>query len=89
MTMQSLEQILTVIHRIQNSVERVSLNSRWYKDCNQSLLQISSYQRQSQQEAWKETLDVLAQLVGLVQGCEIREFSLQLQPALNDLQRCC
>ncbi|KAH8990137.1 hypothetical protein EDB86DRAFT_3080484 [Lactarius hatsudake] len=68
MTMQSLEQVLTVIHRIQNSVEVISTS-----------------QKQSQ-EAWKGTLDVLAQLVTLVQSCETREFSPQLQPALNDLQ---
>ncbi|KAH9081579.1 hypothetical protein EDB83DRAFT_2512439 [Lactarius deliciosus] len=68
MTMQSLEQVLTVIHRIQNSVEVISTS-----------------QKQSQ-EAWKGTLDVLAQLVTLVQSCGTREFSPQLQPALNDLQ---
>lgn len=46
---------------------------------------IATSQKQSQ-EAWKGTLDVLAQLVTLVQSCGTREFSPQLQPALNDLQ---
>ncbi|KAI9452545.1 hypothetical protein BJY52DRAFT_1190214 [Lactarius psammicola] len=69
MTMQSLEQVLTIIHRIQNSVEVIATS-----------------QKQSQQEAWKETLDVLTQLVTLVQNCGTREFIPQLQPALSDLQ---
>lgn len=46
---------------------------------------ITTTQKQSQ-EAWKETLDALAQLVTLVQGCGTREFSPQLQPALSALQ---
>jgi hypothetical protein len=68
MTVQS-EQVLTVLQRIQNSVEVISTS-----------------QKQSQDD-WKDTFDVLTQLVKLVRGCESR--GSQVQPALSGLQRCC
>ncbi|KAH9178644.1 hypothetical protein EDB89DRAFT_2239245 [Lactarius sanguifluus] len=70
--------VITLVHPFPFSLVSSSMTM-------QNLEQIATSQKQSQ-EAWKETLDVLAQLVTLVQSCGTREFSPQLQPALNDLQ---